>query len=77
MAAATVNLRVQPYRLMNKRDAAHYCGLSSKTFERACPVPPVRLANGDLRWDVHDLDAHIESLKAADSAADDIVSLLA
>jgi len=64
MAAASLNLRIQPYRLLTKAEAAHYCRRSPKKFEAQCPVRPLEMADGDLFWDVHDLDAWIESLKA-------------
>jgi hypothetical protein len=41
-------------------------------------VKPLRYANGDLRWDIQDLDAWINSLKAGigDQDADTIVARL-
>lgn len=47
MATATLNLRIQPYRLLTKVEAAHYCRRSAKKFELQCPVPPVQMADGD------------------------------
>ena len=73
---ATVNLRVQPFRLLKKADAAFYCARSPKTFEAQCPVRPIVMANGDVLWDVYDLDAWIDSLKAGASSDDKIVALL-
>jgi hypothetical protein len=52
MTVATLNLRVQPYRLLTKVEAAHYCRRSVKKFEAQCPVKPVEMADGDLLWDV-------------------------
>jgi hypothetical protein len=63
MPSATLNLRVQPFRLLTKAEAAHYCGRSVKKFESQCPVPPIEMADGDLLWDVQDLDRWIETLK--------------
>jgi len=63
MATATLNLRVQPYRLLTKTEAAHYCRRPLKTFDQQCPVAPVVMPNGDKLWDVHDLDRWIDSLK--------------
>jgi hypothetical protein len=78
MAAATLNLRVQPFRLLTKAEAAGYCRRPLKKFEAQCPVRPVEMADGDRLWDVRDLDAWIDALKAgrADDA-DDIVGKLA
>lgn len=64
MATTTLSLRVQPYRLLTKAEAAHYCRRTVKKFEAQCPVAPVRMADGDLLWDVQDLDRWIESLKS-------------
>ena len=64
MATTTLNLRVQPYRLLTRAEAAHYCRRSVKKFEVQCPVHPLRMTDGDLLWDVQDLDRWIESLKS-------------
>jgi hypothetical protein len=63
MPSATLNLRVQPFRLLTKAEAAHYCRRSVKKFESQCPVAPIEMPDGDLLWDVHDLDRWIETLK--------------
>jgi hypothetical protein len=63
MASATLNLRVQPYRLLTKAEAAHYCRRSVKKFETQCPIRPVEMADGDRLWDVQDLDRWIDGLK--------------
>jgi hypothetical protein len=76
VAVATVNLRIAPYRLLTKADAAHYCRLSNAQFETQCPVVPVIMPGGDRLWDVKDLDKWIDSLKAESSIADDIVARL-
>jgi hypothetical protein len=78
MTVATLNLRVQPYRLLTKVEAAFYCRLSVKKFEAQCSVKPIKMPNGDLRYDVLDLDKWIEVLKstAGDEAADAIVARL-
>ena len=58
-------------RLLNKKDAAAYCGVSVPTFDEACP-PPLRLADRVQRWDVETLDRWIEGLAGggADNADD-------
>jgi hypothetical protein len=78
MVVTTLNLRVQPYRLFTKAEVAHYCRRSVKKFDEQCPVKPIEMADGDLLWDVLDLDRWIDSLKtdAADSTADAIVARL-
>jgi hypothetical protein len=63
MSHAIINLRVQPFRLLTKGEAAHYCRRSVKKFEAQCPVLPIEMADGDRLWDVRDLDRWIDSLK--------------
>jgi hypothetical protein len=52
-------------RMLSKIQAAHYCGMGVESFAANCPVNPIRIRPGDrgLRWDVHDLDKWIDSLK--------------
>ncbi|WP_192815604.1 hypothetical protein [Methylocystis sp. ATCC 49242] len=78
MASATLQLNIIPKRMLTKAEAAHHCGRPVKRFEVECGVAPVRFPNGDLRFDVKDLDAWLDSLKGGSSSdADDIVSRLA
>ena len=78
MAIATLNLNVLQKRMLTKSEAAEHCGRSAKRFEIECPVQSVRFANGDVRWDVRDLDAWIDSLKVGliDRDSDAIVDKL-
>ena len=78
MAIATLNLNILQKRMLTKSEAAEHCGRSAKRFEIECPVQSVRFANGDVRWDVRDLDAWIDSLKAGlvDRDSDAIVDRL-
>jgi hypothetical protein len=78
MASTTLNLSVIQKRLLTKTEAAEHCGRPIKRFEIECPVNCVRFPNGDVRWDVRDLDAWIDSLKAgaADPNHDEIVARL-
>jgi hypothetical protein len=75
VTAATLSLRVQPFRLLTKAEAAHYCRRSVKKFEAQCPVPPLEMADGDRLWDVRDLDRWIDSLKK--DFADDANAIVA
>jgi hypothetical protein len=79
MTVTTLNLRVHPYRLLSKVEAAHYCRRSVKKFEAQCPVKPVEMSDGDLLWDVQDLDKWIDSLKSGsnDDTTDAIIEKLA
>jgi hypothetical protein len=77
MAIATVNLRVTPYRLFTKAEAAHYCRQSPGKFEATCPVTPIIMPSGDKLWDVIDLDKWIDSLKGDKlSDIDEIIARL-
>jgi hypothetical protein len=77
VAVATVNLRVAPYRLLTKADAAYYCRRSNAQFEAQCTVAPIIMPNGDKLWDVLDLDKWIDSLKTGKlSDADEIIASL-
>jgi hypothetical protein len=64
MSTALVNLTVISKRMLSKREAAEHCGRSLKRFEIECPMAPVRFPNGDLRFDVRDLDAWLDTLKS-------------
>lgn len=60
-------------RLLNKADAAAYCGLSEPVFERKCDARPIDFGGPRLtRWDRNDLDAWIDQRKggAAPLSAD-------
>ena len=77
MASATLNLTVISKRMLTKREASEHCGRPSRNFETECPVPPVKFSNGDLRWDVRDLDAWLDSLKIRSDDTDSILDRLA
>lgn len=70
MAMATLNLNVISKRMLTKSEAAEHCGRSVKRFEIECPARCVRFANGDVRWDLRDLDAWIDTLKADHASCD-------
>jgi hypothetical protein len=75
--SATVQLSFIPKRMLTKAEAAAHCGRPVKRFECECPVAPVRFPNGDVRFDVRDLDAWIDILKAGvANSADDILARL-
>lgn len=73
MAKAMLNLNVQPYRMMKKGDAAAYCGVSQGRFEALCKVAPVLYPDGTRLWDVRDLDAWVDGLKAGAPDDDDAI----
>ena len=54
---------VKPVRLMTKGDAAEHCCRSSRVFASECPVPPLIMSNGDVLYDIRDLDDWIDGLK--------------
>jgi hypothetical protein len=70
MAIATLNLTILQKRMLTKTEAAEHCGRSIKRFEIECPAQVVRFSNGDVRWDIRDLDAWIDSLKVGHSEGD-------
>jgi hypothetical protein len=78
MSSAVVQINVIPIRLLTMAEAARHCGRSLTRFKLECPVAPLKFENGDLRWDVQDLDVWINSLKAGagDHDADAIVARL-
>ncbi|SES47271.1 hypothetical protein [Rhizobium sp. NFR03] len=57
-------------RLLNKSQAAAYCGLSTSTFGGVCPVRPIALGESVRmhRYDVRDIDAWIDSFKSGEPA---------
>ena len=78
MTSAVVQFNIVPKRMLTKSEAAHHCGRSIKRFVAECPVRPTKFPNGDLRWDVQDLDAWLDNLKAGsvDSDAETIIARL-
>jgi hypothetical protein len=78
MSSATLQINWQPKRMLTRSEAAHHCGRSLSRFKIECPVQPVLFPNGDLRYDVQDLDSWLNSLKAgiSDHDADAIVARL-
>jgi hypothetical protein len=77
MTSATLQLNVIPKRMLTKAEAAHHCGRPIKRFEAECDVAPVKFPNGDLRYDVNDLDAWLDRLKGdAGAEADEIIGKL-
>lgn len=63
MSTATLNLRVLSKRMLTLAEAAHHCGRTAKQFKAECSVAPVAFRNGDLRYDVRDLDGWLDGLK--------------
>lgn len=76
MSNAVVNLTVISKRMLTKREAAEHCGRSLKRFEVECPVSPVAFPNGDLRYDLHDLDKWLDMLKEGTHDSERIIERL-
>ncbi|MCI0600680.1 MAG: hypothetical protein L0Y60_14390 [Beijerinckiaceae bacterium] len=75
--SAIVRLYFEPKRMLTKAEAAHHCGRSVNRFQAECDVVPVRFPNGDLRFDVRDLDQWLDRMKEKDTSShDDIVNRL-
>jgi len=53
-------------RVLTRTQAARYCGMSPRVFERECPIPPLDCSGrGDrrlFRWDRRQLDQWIDRL---------------
>jgi hypothetical protein len=49
-------------RLLTKKQAAAYCGVSVPTFNKSCPVSPSELYSGLKRYDRKQLDAWMDNL---------------
>lgn len=77
MGDAFLQVTIVAKRMLTVREAAQHCGRSLKQFQSECPVPQVIFANGDRRFDVHDLDKWLDSLKSGSDDADAIVARLA
>lgn len=76
ISTATVNVTVIAKRMLAKREAAEHCGRSLKRFEAECPISPVIFPNGDLRYDVRDLDCWLDTLKGETHDAGQIIARL-
>lgn len=77
MTSAVLQLNIIPKRMLTEAEAAHHCGRSVKRFKVECHVAPVKFPNGDRRYDIHDLDHWLDSLKSgAPSEADEIIARL-
>jgi hypothetical protein len=76
MNAAVLHLTIVSKRMLTLQEAAQHCGRSVKRFEIECPVAAVIFPNGDRRYDVHDLDKWLDSIKNGDGDADAIVARL-
>jgi hypothetical protein len=46
-------------RLLDRQDAAEYCGVSVNHFLAHCPVPPMTFGSKKL-WDRHAIDAWLD-----------------
>lgn len=76
MSSAVIGLTVIAKRMLRRSEAAEHCGRSVKRFEVECPVTPVRFPNGDLRYDVRDLDLWLDTLKNKDEDSEQIIRRL-
>lgn len=76
MSTALVSVTLISKRMLAKREAAEHCGRSLKNFEVECPVSPIRFPNGDLRYDVRDLDKWLDTLKGETHDTGQIIAKL-
>jgi hypothetical protein len=70
MTQTTLNIAVISKRMLTKTEAAVHCGRPVKRFEIECPIRPIQFENGDMRYDLRDLDAWIDSLKSGHDEPD-------
>jgi hypothetical protein len=58
-------------RLLNRQQAASYCGTSTPTFAAVCPIHPVALGKGKRleRYDIRQLDKWIDALGSKDTSS--------
>jgi hypothetical protein len=66
MSATTLQVKLVAKRMLTKAEAAQHCGRSLRQFGLECPVRPVRFDNGDIRYDVRDLDSWLDTLKSSE-----------
>lgn len=71
MASANLNIRVTPRRMLSMKEAAEYCGLPAKGFEKNCGVAPVEMREGIRLYDMRDLDSWIDGFKTGMGDSDD------
>jgi len=76
MNSATLNIRVNPRRMLKAGEAAEYCGLSVDQFKCQCPLAPVEFGNARKRYDMHDLDKWLDTLGGPSTEADAILARL-
>lgn len=72
MANSLSTARKLPPRLLNKQEAAAYCGVCASIFDKACPVLPIRLLDRIPRYDRHALDAWIDRLTNSPQGRDEL-----
>lgn len=66
-----LNVKFSPRRMLNRKEAAEYCGLPASRFPANCAVAPVLMPHGSLLYDTQDLDAWLDAIKIGSSASDD------
>lgn len=59
-----------PARLLNRRDAAAYCGLPVRNFAKNIRIRPIRLGPHEL-WDRAELDRWIDAMKGGERKTED------
>lgn len=60
----------RPARMLKKAEAASYCGIPLSRFDRICPVVAVIYPDGSRLWDLHDVNAWLDNLKAGSTDTD-------
>lgn len=64
MEAATIfAVKIPPRRMLTKQEAAAYCGLRPRAFAKSCRISMVAFPNGELLYDIRDLDHWLDTIK--------------
>jgi len=73
MAGSTLTIQMVQPRMMSLKQAADYVGLPQKRFPIACPVSPIAMPGDRKLYDVRDLDAWVDAMKAGAKDSDDAI----
>lgn len=72
---AFINVQLPPRRMLTKPEAIMYCRRPKTVFLKECPASPVEFPNGDMRYDMRDLDSWLDNMKS-NQADEDIDAML-
>ena len=73
MSSAVLSISVIQPRMLSKKQAADYVGLTVRKFDAGCPVSPIEMHGGLMMYDVRDLDTWLDQLKNGAADSDDAI----